>query len=312
MNYHLKKLDLLALNNLKGFNSQTTLELINQFTQYWQGYDNLKDILSKFWQQKNTKYKISQQEIDIAYQQAQDSLQQHQQRGIKIISVLDSEFPTQLKLINNPPLLLYIKGNLNCLQPSSSVAVIGTRKPTQFGKDSAWKIGFTLAKSGFIVVSGLALGCDTSAHQGCLQAQGKTVAVVAHGLHTIYPPENEVLAEQILEQGGCLISEYPYGENPQPPYFIARDRIQSGLSKAVIVIETDMQDGTWHTVKFSLAQQRILVCVAHPPEKQTNQSRGNQELIKTGKALALSQPEDLLALIQKVKIRSCTSLKMGW
>jgi DNA processing protein len=257
---------------LKNINSQITIELINKFFHCWQGRDNLREILLEFWQEKNQKFEISQEEIDLAYQQAQDYLEQYQQWGINLISVVDSQFPQQLKLINNPPLLLYIKGDLNCLQPSSSVAVIGTRKPTQFGRYSAWHIGFTLAKSDLIVVSGLALGCDTSAHKGCLQAQGKTLAVMAHGLHTTYPRQNRVLAEQILEQGGCLISEYPYGENPQPSYFVARDRIQSGLSSAVIVIETDMQDGTWHTVKFALAQQRMLACLAHPPAKQTIQS----------------------------------------
>lgn len=291
-------LDILALKNLKGFGNKTILKIINKYGKGYQDYSNLCSIIQDL---SSPKKQLTQAAIDTAYQQAEQSLEQHHQHEITIISYVDKQFPQQLREINSPPLILYLKGDLSILDPDNSVAVIGTRNPTPYGEDSGFKIGKRLAESGLIVVSGLATGCDTAGHQGCLAAGGKTVAVLAHGLHTIYPPCNQQLAAKIVENGGCLLSEYPYGYNYYPNTFIQRDRLQSGLSTAVIVIETDLTGGTMHTVRFSLQQKRILACLAYPPDKQQFLPKGNQQLLTSGKAIPISNKEDLLSLIATVK-----------
>lgn len=233
-------------------------------------------------------------EIDAAFYKAEMILEKCYKLNVKVIALGSTDFPERLSNIPDPPVLLYIKGNKECLSPPASVAVIGTREPTEFGERSAKKIGATLAAKGIVVVSGLALGCDTNAHKGCISAGGQTVAVLAHGLDRVYPKENQGLAESILEFSGCLVSEYAPGTPPRGNLFVERDRLQSGLSDAVIVIETDIKGGTMHTVQFCREQKRLLGCVAHPPQcANVPKARGNQQLIAEGDATPLSHREDI-------------------
>ena len=157
-----------------------------------------------------------------------------------------------------------------------------------------------LAESDICVVSGLAEGCDTAAHRGCLRGHGTTVAVMAHGLHTVYPASNRDLAEEIVANDGCLVSEYPPDTRAQRSYFVERDRLQSALSRAVLVIETDVEGGTMHTVKACLAQKRILACLAHPPQFDNEKSRGNAMLIRRGDAIPIREGVDLERLIHQI------------
>jgi DNA processing protein len=233
-------------------------------------------------------------EIDTAFYKAEMILEKCDHLGLKVVTLGSPDFPERLSNIPDPPVLLYIKGNRECLSPPASVAVIGTREPTAFGERSAKKIGATIAAKGLVVVSGLALGCDTKAHEGCISAGGQTVAVLAHGLDRVYPKENAELAESIAEFNGCLISEYAPGTPPRGNLFIERDRLQSGLSDAVIVIETDVKGGTMHTVQFCIEQKRLLGCLAHPPQCiNVSKARGNQLLIAEKKAVPLSHREDI-------------------
>lgn len=239
-------------------------------------------------------------EIDRAFFKAEEILEKCYQLGIKVIGIGGPDFPDHLNNIPDPPVVLYIKGNKECLAPPASVAVIGTREPSAFGAHSAKKIGAGIAAKGLVVVSGLALGCDTKAHQGCISTGGQTVAVLAHGLDRVYPKENAELAESILDSKGCLVSEYAPGTPPRGNLFVERDRLQSGLSDAVIVIETDVKGGTMHTVQFCLDQKRFLGCLAHPPQyADTPKARGNKLLIEEGKAIPLSHREDMDAFIAK-------------
>ncbi len=222
-------------------------------------------------------------------------------KGIGIRTILDSDFPLRLKDIPDPPVLLYTLGNTDCLHDPLSVAVIGTRRPTDYGREWAFRIGHTLARHNITVVSGLAAGCDTEGHRGCLVAQGRTVAAVAHGLNMVYPPQNKGLADRIVQSGGCLISEYPPDEEPRSKYFVERDRLQSGLSKAVVVIETEEQGGTMHTVRFCKQQGRLLYCLVHPAEYDSEPTTwGNRKLLAEG-ALPLKNADDVNALIEKLR-----------
>jgi len=242
---------------------------------------------------------LSKTEILNSFRAAGDLLEESRRIGIKTISYFDSEFPLLLKDIDTPPIVLHILGNWTTLS-MPTVAVIGTREPSIYGQRVGERVGYRLGERNIHVISGLAIGCDTTAHIGCLKAGGITSAVLAHGLDSLYPKENKGLADKILEAGGCLVSEYMLKVRAIGNYFVERDRLQAGLSKATIVIETDIKGGTMHTVKDTLAYGRILMTVNHPPDKQNEKSRGNQMLLREGKAKPLETKEDVDALIDRI------------
>lgn len=232
---------------------------------------------------------------------------------IQIVGVNESIFPGTLKSISDRPILLYVKGNLEVLSLTPTVAIIGTREPSSFGYAFGKRLAQVLTECGFVVVSGLALGCDTSAHVGCLEAKGKTVAVLAHGLDNVYPKENKALADRILNSSGCLISEYALGVRARSNYFVDRDRLQSGLSNAVIVIETAIEGGTMHTVKFCIEQERVLACLSHPQKHLVNNKKaeGNQLLIREKGAIPIFEKDSIDSFVELIekKIRTPNSNK---
>ncbi len=151
-----------------------------------------------------------------------------------------------------------------------------------------------MGKRGDVVVSGLAIGCDQYGHEGCVKVHGKSVAVLPCGLDKVYPAKNKNLAQKILDNNGCLISEYPIETKVFKNFFIERDRLQSGLSDGVIVVETDIKGGTMHTVGYTLDYKRVLACYKHP-DRYLNEPKtfGNQKLIKEKKAISLSNNLEL-------------------
>jgi DNA processing protein len=236
----------------------------------------------------------SNAELEKAYNNAEMIMESAEHLGVKVIGPDSPTFPDSLRTIPDPPVVLYARGNIACLSTQSAVAIIGTREPSTFGLAAAERIGAVLAGKGLVIVSGLALGCDAAAHLGCLKSNGHAVAVLAHGLDNVYPAQNRDLASHILDSNGCLISEYPPGTKPRGNFFIERDRLQSGLSAAVIVIETDVKGGTMHTAHFCLKQQRLLGCLVHPPKFASHaKARGNQKLIAEENAFPLSTKEDM-------------------
>ena len=176
------------------------------------------------------------------------------------------------------------------------IAIVGTREPTQYGAESARKLGGIFAKEGFVVVSGLATGIDAQAHKGALDANGMTIAVLAHGLHTVYPPENKKLANKILDKNGALVSEYPWDKNSSRYSFVERDRIQSGLSLGVFVVETGIGGGTMHTAGFCKKQNRKLIVLS--PEDFSEKQQGNTKLISDGSADIIFENDNDLDLIK--------------
>lgn len=190
------------------------------------------------------------------------------------------DYPRRLWSTPDPPAVLFVRGNPDALHSQLAVAVIGTREPSDWGAKVAERFGQRFAEAGCVVVSGLALGCDTKAHEGCLAANGRTVAVLAHGLHTVSPAKNRRLADSIIEHNGCLVSEYPPGLRAMRNFFVERDRIQSGLSDGVVVVETDTKGGTMHTVAAARKQGRLLACLAHPADQRDHpKTRGNKEIL---------------------------------
>jgi DNA processing protein len=218
--------------------------------------------------------------LNQAWNIAQDIIQLSIQNNVEIFSKYDTGFPALLKEIPHSPLLLHAKGNTSILN-DTCIAVVGTRNPTSFGEKKAFEAGEELASEGYTIVSGLATGVDAAAHTGALKAQGHTIAVLAHGLQMIYPAANKALAQKILEKNGALVSEYPWHATLEPWKLVQRDRIQSGLSLGVFVIETGIKGGTMHTVDFCKKQNRLLIVLQHPPEWDRDPNiSGNKELIK--------------------------------
>jgi DNA processing protein len=198
--------------------------------------------------------------------------------------------------------MVFIKGNLNDALKKICVAVIGTRDPSEYGMRWAERLGAYLAKKGLGVVSGLALGCDAEGHKGCLQEKGYALAVLAHGLDKIHPAANRSLGEEILDSGGCLLSEYPPGMPPQRNFFVERDRLQSGMSSGVIIVETDIKGGSMHTASFAIEQQRKLACLKHPEKyDKYPKAQGNISLISQGKAQPILTEEDLQIFLGGLK-----------
>jgi len=227
----------------------------------------------------------------IGWNKAQEIIKMSQQHNIQIISKDSIYYPNCLSKISDPPVLLHVKGNIDILK-KDCIAIVGTRKPTEFGRNQAKEIGGIFAKEGYVVVSGLAEGVDSSAHMGALEVKGLTIAVLAHGLDMIYPAKNKQLAETILNNNGALISEYPLGTRIFRNYFVERDRIQSGLSLGVFVIETGVKGGTMHTVRFCEKQKRALIVLQHPKNLLENSKPcGNTQLIAEKRANIVYETE---------------------
>ncbi|NOU63214.1 hypothetical protein GC096_04025 [Paenibacillus sp. LMG 31461] len=182
----------------------------------------------------------------------------HNKFGIKLIPYNNINYPEQLKLIKDPPLILYCMGNLEVLKNTKNVAVVGTRKPTDMGIKVAEKVTTSFAERDFTIVSGLALGIDTIGHKAALKANKTTIAVMAGSLDKIYPRENKFLADQIINQNGLLISENPIGAATMRSAFVKRDRIQSGLSIGICPVQTSIDGGTMHTIRYAYEQKRLL------------------------------------------------------
>ncbi len=201
--------------------------------------------------------------------------------GCTILTIDDDEYPRQLKEIATPPLVLYVKGELTNAD-ANAMAIIGTRKPTQYGKTMAFEIGHDLAQRGVTVVSGLAKGLDTQAHRGALKAGGRTLAILGSGLLRLYPKENDKLARAIIEQG-AVISEFPLETNPFRSNFPIRNRIISGLSQGTIVVEAAAKSGSLITAGFAIDQGRTVFAVPGNIDQPT--SAGTNHLIHQGAVL---------------------------
>jgi len=261
--------------------------------------------LEKIAKQEKRAYKLPTNfALDEGNTKAREIIITSNDLNIQILNWSSDIFPESLKKIPDPPVILFAKGNSSLLQTSDSIAVIGTRNPTEYGSQISHHLGYRLAQNGITVVGGLAKGCDIAAHQGCLDAEGQTIAVLAHGLDSIYPRSNETVAQQIIHTGGCLLSEFEPGVKASRYHFVDRDRLQSGLSKAVIVVETGEKGGTMHTATFALKQNRELRVVHFPKEQATvEQQKGYDRLIAEFKANSINAENDdeLDQFISKIK-----------
>lgn len=182
---------------------------------------------------------------------------------------LQSElYPQCLRAIKNAPRIIYARGNLDLLRHEKSVSVVGTRDASANGLIITDRLTKYLVENKIVIVSGLALGIDTQSHQSCLDASGKTIAVLAHGLDSIHPSQNKHLGFNILSASGLWISEHPDGVSPQKHFFVLRNRIQVGLSKASVVIEASVSSGTTSHANFCVEEKHPLFAVLPDPSNR--------------------------------------------
>ncbi|MCC7118854.1 MAG: DNA-protecting protein DprA [Anaerolineales bacterium] len=218
-------------------------------------------------------------------------------QGIRILTWADEAYPQRLREIDQPPPVLYIRGEY-LPDDLFAVAIVGTRKVTAYGRQITEEIAAFLAANGMTVISGLARGVDALAHQTALKAGGRTIGILGSGVDRIYPPEHRGLAEQMLERG-AIISDYAVGTPPDASNFPPRNRIISGLSLAVVVIEAAETSGALITAEFAAEQGREVFAV--PGSILAPQSKGTNKLIQNG-ALPLLTPEDLMQALDLTRI----------
>ncbi|NSW89894.1 MAG: DNA-protecting protein DprA [Firmicutes bacterium] len=223
--------------------------------------------------------------------------------GIEVITIKDEIYPFYLKNIYDPPVVLYVKGVL--IQNEKSIALVGSRKATSYGFEAGEELAYQLASLGITIVSGMARGIDSSAHKGALRAKGRTIAVLGCGHDIVYPPQNKTLMEDIIENG-AVISEYLPGTAPLPKNFPARNRIISGLSLGVVVVEAAENSGSLITANFALEQGREVFAL--PGDINRINSRGTNKLIKEGAKLTTCI-EDILEELEIYNIVNNTASK---
>lgn len=212
---------------------------------------------------------------------------------MKILTQEDLEYPILLKEIKNAPRELYVEGNIDCFN-MPCVTVVGSRNMSEYGKKMTKEIVKELVEAGVCIVSGLAIGIDTVAHETSLEYEGKTIAVLGSGLRKIFPVENVDLFKRIVSSGGCVMSEHMPDEEAQKIYFPARNRIVSGLSLATLVIEATYRSGTSITAKFAFEQGKKVFCI--PNSVGSKNSSGTINLIKKGATMITKGKEILCSL----------------
>lgn len=211
-------------------------------------------------------------------------------KEIKIIKKEDKEYPERLLQIKNPPEQLYVLGDETLLN-KQSIAIIGSRDCTEYGHKQAVRFAKELSKENICVISGMAIGIDAAAHIGAKGEIGKTIAVLGSGFRHIFPEENEELFYEILEEGGCIISEYAPDVKKKSSHFPVRNRIVSGLSNGVLVVEAKRKSGSGITARLAKEQNKKLYCI--PSNIDSKNGMGTGKLIQEGAKLVLC-PEDIL------------------
>jgi DNA processing protein len=229
-------------------------------------------------------------------------LQRIEKAGVRVVTRDDAEYPKNLREVYDPPIILYVKGALS-ERDALSIAIVGSRRTTLYGQDMARKLAYQLGRVGVTVVSGLARGIDTAAHKGALQAKGRTVAVIGCGIDIVYPAENEKLANEIVEKGGAVVTEFPFGVKPDRQNFPMRNRIISGWSLGAVVVEANLKSGALITASQAAEQGRQVFAV--PGRADSILSRGTNKLIKDGAKLT-EDAEDILGEFEYLLPKTAT------
>lgn len=254
-----------------------------------------------------SKIEFSKSNLSGTKKDLENTIEKLNKLGGHIISYWDNEYPELLKKIYFPPLIIFTLGDF-AADDEFSIAVVGTRQPSIYGKLEAERFSFELASKKITIVSGLARGIDSVAHEAALKANGRTIAVIGSGLDVIYPPENKKLFERIKENG-VIVSEFELGTKPDAQNFPRRNRIISGLSLGTLIIETKLTGGAMQTAAYALDQNREVFAL--PGNVNVIQSEGPNSLIQRSEAKLVTCPEDiLLELEPKLKMSPAEKKEM--
>lgn len=299
---------LLILKQIKGIGINTLNKIPETVLEK---LDNPKDIQeylksAKIAYKRESVANISLDEIKIAMEKANTILCKDLEKDVQFITKFDQEkYPLQFKRLEHQPPFFFARGDVPILK-SPGIAVIGTRVPSTEAYMRGMALTEKIVAAGFSVVSGLALGADSCAHNSCINAGGKTIAVVPSSVHKIYPQENKALANRILEQGGCVISEYPFGHRIVTSDFIARDRLQSGLAMGVAVLETAVDGGSMHAVEtaWKINIPVGLLEFAEEYYLRNRQAGGNRKFLAEKKGFPLSTDESIAYFLNQCQQKS--------
>jgi DNA processing protein len=294
--------DWLIIRHTPGLGLGQLQQLLEQFGSAGQVRAEKRQVLSRA--------KLSDDAIDFLKQselpaEVEAELRWAEKPGQHIIPFAAPDYPAQLKTIPLPPPVLYARGNHRLLH-DPQLAIVGSRNPSSGGRDNARQFAHHFSRAGLVITSGLALGIDGAAHEGALIEKGPTIAVMATGADRLYPPKHKKLAESILEHDGLLITEMPLGTQPLPALFPQRNRIISGLSLGVLVVEAARRSGSLITARLAGEQGREVFAI--PGSIHNPQARGCHYLIKQGAKLVESADDILVELASILKERLSTDI----
>lgn len=265
----------------------------------------------------NYKFNLTIQDIIIAKNKSLNIIDYCEKNNIKIMTILDEDFPLKLKIIPNNPVIIFYKGNKSCLTDDKSVAIIGTRYPTLESETITRKLAKLFSNKNYIIISGLAHGIDYNAHISTVKNNNKTLAVLPSGISNIYPSNYKYLCDEILYNNGCIISEYFPFEKPYKNHFIERDRLQSALALGIIVVECGIKSGTMYTVNFAKEQNKVICCFKHDNMNYSSRS-GNMKLLSDKNIMVIDNSYNTYLLedsfekkLQEINILTSNSIPLN-
>lgn len=232
-----------------------------------------------------------------ALQRAEKELRFIQDNDIRTIFYLDDDYPALMRELDDAPLMLFVKGEFDFAGQDRYIGIVGTRRPSQYGKNACAMLIQDLASQKFnpVIISGLAYGIDAQAHQAALDNGLKTIAVLGHGLDMIYPASHRALARKIIKSGGALITEYPSNTRVEKSMFVRRNRVIAALGQATVIVESSLNGGALITARYAASYDRVVV--AFPGRATDETFSGCNWLIKTGKAHMIENAKDLTDLL---------------
>ena len=269
----------LALRRARGVGPRTCKLLIEKFGTPEKIFQLSSDQIAAAGVPRNTAHSIAEFRD---FEPLEKELCELPNIGARLVKWTDADYPPNLRQIADPPPFLFVRGTAT-LTDNTCIAIVGARAASDIGRRMAQRLGLELAAKGFTVVSGLARGIDGEAHQGALDAHGRTLAILGCGVDVIYPAEHRKLAEAIIEGGGALISELPIGTQPLAENFPTRNRILSGLCLGVVIVEAAEKSGSLITARMALEQDRQVFAV--PGSPLSGKTRGSNRLLKEGAKL---------------------------
>ncbi|MEO5860719.1 MAG: DNA-processing protein DprA [Pyrinomonadaceae bacterium] len=281
--------DWISLNMTPGVGPRAATKLLERFGSASAVFDARRTELESLRIRPETIESIMKKEF---HDKALEEFERVKKAGGDILILDDGSYPDLLRQIDDPPITLYVRGDWQACLEQPCVGVIGSRNCSTYGKNSSEMLSRELAARGITIVSGLARGIDTSAHRGAIEAKGRTIGVLGTGLDSVYPKENARLAEEILDKGGALFTQFPLGTPPLKDNFPYRNRIISGLSLGVLIVEASERSGSLITARLAMEQNREVMAV--PGNITSGNSFGTNYLIKAGAKL-VQQWQDVVA-----------------